>query len=163
VIEGTVRCGEARELLLWFVNAQNPCIDAGNTCQLRRGEWTCSAPSAGSYPVMYRCESRGGSFVAEDAVGPSVRGPVRKCGNPPGVDVPGPFDVKTNITCDEAFDVANHGVSRAGDPDDECGGKAGASSCRVDGFECVSRNTGYESSETRCTWDQRRVTFETGS
>jgi len=32
--------------------------------------------------------------------------------------------------------------------------------CKVYGFGCTSRNTGYESAETRCTWGSREVRFE---
>jgi len=82
VLDGApVTCSEARKILLWYTKAYNPCVDAGNTCRLerpdlpgQRGGWACSAPTAGSYPLMYRCDSseQGTSVGGFDAVGPSA-------------------------------------------------------------------------------------------
>lgn len=150
---GQVRCSEARSMLLWYVNADNPCINAGNTCALDRGYWTCSAPTAGAYPVLYRCTRNDGVDVTgSDAVGPAARATISDCGDPPGTEAPGPYEVRANITCAEALEVARvWGVG--------CDGP----SCEIRGFTCRSRPTGIESFETRCTWGDRVVTFVIGA
>ncbi len=62
VERGVAPCSRARGLLRWYVEAPNPCVDAGNTCVLYREGWVCSAPTAGSYPIVYACSHSGGRF-----------------------------------------------------------------------------------------------------
>jgi pimeloyl-ACP methyl ester carboxylesterase len=152
---GSLRCSEARAELDRYVHAHNPCQNAGNTCPLDHDGWTCLTPSAGSYPVIYRCDqsSSGAELAAYEAKALAVQPAEVDCGNGAD-DTPGPFQVRANVACETALAVARAAVAKG----EEC-----TDSCLVEGFTCTTRNTGYESAATECTWRERRVRFETGS
>lgn len=149
VESGQVLCAKAQELVKWYTTADNPCINSGNTCPLEQDGWTCVGVTSGSYPVIYRCSRAGDvAFEATDAVGPTIDERVQSCGNPPNVDVPGPFDVEANISCEQAFAVAENNLYGDG--------------IAFPDFKCKGRNTGFEERETTCTDGDRVVTYAEG-
>ena len=146
---GQVRCSEGRAALDWYVHAHNPCVNAGNTCVLEHDGWTCSAPSAGSYPAIFRCSrgEPGPSIVAYAAEGLRI-GSTKNCGDATD-EPPGPFEVKANVPCVTAMSVANSWTN--------------TNDGLVQGFTCKTRPTGFESASTSCLWAGRRIEFVTGA
>jgi hypothetical protein len=146
---GEILCSEALHVARRYELADNPCVNAGNTCPLTQEGWRCDTPTAGSFPITLRCDNGGIELVGTDPDPLPTSGDVRSCGTAPGVTVPGPFKVRSNLkSCKQAQGLAETELYGTGpNPFD---------------FDCNDRVTGFESSETTCRFKDVVLIYESG-
>ncbi len=155
---GSLSCLEAREIVRDYIGADNPCVNAGNTCVLDLRGWRCAAPTAGSFPRIVSCSRIGAGrqhVLGLDAPSTLPRGSLTDCGTEPETEIPGPFDVRANIVCPAAQSIA-----RAALGSDGCREREGK--CISMGFLCSTEHEVDYVYESKCTLGHSAVRFEQG-
>lgn len=154
ISKGSGQCSEILAVIRRYLTAEDLCSGGTNTCALRSDGWECNIPTAGSFPVVLRCTEAEGSTVVvgldQEALAPAGDS---SCGTPSDVEVPGPFSITSNLSCDDAEAIARYLVSAP------CSGER----CSDVGFVCETRVTGYESLTYTCRFSDARVEFEVGT
>lgn len=152
--ERSARCGELLDMMRQYLTADDLCSDGGNSCSLAVEGWSCALPTAGSFPLIIRCED-GTSGTVAVGLDPAATATSsqQSCGTVPDGEPPGPFDVSTNLDCETAQLLADRLIYPP------CSGQR----CADLGFVCQTRNSGYESTTYDCRFEDARIEFEAGS
>lgn len=149
---GAVLCSEAMATLSWYqkLDPESACVDAGNTCVLDHGSWTCYAPPPPSFPTLIQCESGSSEVRGIDPEPLPTKGSIQACGDGSPSGPVGPYNLETNLqSCNQAKGVAENTLYGLGaDPFN---------------FACTTRLTGIESDHRVCRSGNAIVIYDSGA
>lgn len=152
---GRVPCGELFDVIRDYLTSDDLCGGVTNTCLQTVAGWECLIPTAGSFPVVLRCEdtTSGTRAIGLDSTALTPSGG-RACGSPEDAPPsPVPVNVNANIDCEAALALA---ISRRSAPCSEQG-------CVAAGFVCERSSTEAGSTTHLCRFDDARIEFEAGA